>query len=384
MEFDLLLVSNVEAFRDLKDAWEALLRSSKHSSYFASWHWLFTWWEVFNEPCMELRIYCVYRADSLVAILPLYAGYSRKFNLLKYHWLRFLGTGENENEEVSTEYSDIICKAGLEEEVEDYFRECLANERICWDKLILERILDSSLVFKMVRDSTDNFRFRESLSGLRYYSDISSGFESYKATLAKHFRKHLEYCVRRIERTGTFAFTTTIDPDCIANDLESLRLLHTKRWLSKGLPGAFTSDRFIRFHEAQMRNLLKRGDLFLMKISSEDKAIAILYGIRDRNVFYFYQSGFEPDVFKSFSLGHVNIIKAIEAAATSGCRYFDFMMGSPQSYKQKYNCLTEEMYNLRVYNKGRRSRWLFRMSGLSECLHALINSPRTKTIPGTG
>lgn len=362
MDLRLDTISDLEGFRALSDIWDGIVQASSRATYFASWTWLFTWWETYSTPDMQLRILCVYRNDRLIAILPLYTGHSRKYNLLGFTWLRFLGTGEDEIEEVSTEYSDIICLDKDEDEVVDFLRRCLITGQIHWDKFVLERVLESSLVVRMLSDTAYGFRRISSLAGNRYFLDVSHGFESCKNGFDASFRKKIEYCFRKIERIGQFEFSLTTDRNRIAEDLETLRELHTRRWRKKGRPGAFTAEKFIRFHRAQMDYLMGRAGLFLLKLSHQDEAVAMLYAIGYKDKFFYYQSGFEPDRFASFSLGHTMIVKSIETAISNRYTFFDFMLGNPHSYKRAYGCKTEAMYNMKVYNRRGRSRLLLKVS----------------------
>ncbi len=378
MELKLELVSDLETFRSLRLRWDRLVQASSRATYFATWNWLFTWWSIYRNVDMQLRIYCIYANNRLIAILPLYAGRSRKYNLIGFTWLRFLGTGENEEEEVSTEYSDVICLDERVDEVIEFLRFCLTSGQIKWDKLIFERVLDSSLIIRLLQDSTDSLRWLRSLAGVRYIIDIEHGLEACKNGFDPTFRKKVEYYFRRIEHRGNYVFSLTTDHNRIADDLESLRELHTLRWRNKGRTGAFTSKKFLDFHREQMNYLMDQDGLYLLKLSHLDEDIAMLYAIGYKNRFHYYQSGFESTRYKSIAPGHLTINKSIEIAVKNRYKVFDFMLGSPHSYKRDYGCQTETMYNLKVYNQGSRSRLLLRLSTLGNQIAKLGRTRHTE------
>ena len=76
---------------------------------------------------------------------------------------------------------------------------------------------------------------------------------------------------------------------------------------------------------------LARDWLRLFVLRLDGKPAASLYGINYNGVFYFYQSGFDPD-YGNHSVGLVTMALAIKAAIEEGAEEYDLLHGD-ERYK---------------------------------------------------
>src|SRR3989338_6121715 len=97
-----------EKFRDLKIEWDQLLSLSSTNAVYLTWEWLFTWWEIFGDDRRELFIIAVRENGQLIGIAPLIIHNVEDFNLFTFRRIEFLGTGEEEKDEVCSNYMDFI------------------------------------------------------------------------------------------------------------------------------------------------------------------------------------------------------------------------------------------------------------------------------------
>ena len=315
---------------------------------------------------MTLQIYCFYQDNKLVAFFPLYLGDASKSIAKAFKCLRFIGTGEDDNEEVSTEYSDIICLAAYEHDVVSFIAHCYETNKYNWHVLILEKVLESSLIVKILSNPGDNIKSSKFCIGKRYYLDIEDGWDAYQKSLAKKLRRRANYYVRRLENSNEIKFSLTENLDQINIDFKVLKALHENRWGNKGERGAFSSEKFIKFHNRQMKLLMSSNDLFLHKLIMGNDVFAALYSFRFKDTMYYYQSGFDHENFKKYSPGLVLIMKSIQTAVSNNCNIYDFMMGDFDSYKKKYGCVTEDMYDIKIYNSNLLSKILFLLVSLKQ------------------
>ena len=62
-------VKDIEAFRSLRNTWNALLEKSADNNVFLTWEWLFTWWRHYGGN-KQLRILLVKELDRIIGIAP--------------------------------------------------------------------------------------------------------------------------------------------------------------------------------------------------------------------------------------------------------------------------------------------------------------------------
>jgi len=133
--------------------------------------------------------------------------------------------------------------------------------------------------------------------------------------------------------------------------------LHNERWKNSNVRGAFESDVFFKFHNLLSSRLLNKGRLFLLVVENGEKVISVIYGFVFNGVLSFYQSGYITTEYKKLSIGSVSHLLAIEFAIDKKIKIYDFMFGSQDSYKNKYKCSTEEMFQCEIYQPGLVSRF---------------------------
>ena len=69
----------------------------------------------------------------------------------------------------------------------------------------------------------------------------------------------------------------------------------------------------------------------------DGQPVGVLYGFRWRDVFAYYQTGWEPE-WAAANLGTVLVSEAIRLAGQAGARVFDFLRGA-ESYKYRFGAV---------------------------------------------
>ena len=72
-------------------------------------------------------------------------------------------------------------------------------------------------------------------------------------------------------------------------------------------------------------------------------------------------------------------MKSIQSAIDNDCDKYDFMLGDFDSYKKKYGCATEMMFDVEIYNKTVASRVLYLFSLSKSLVKKIINKKPVKT-----
>src|ERR1700732_1251434 len=107
-------VTTRAGFEQLEPEWNALLTRSASNNIVLTFEWLSTWWQIFGEGERHLYILVAREQSHIVGIAPLLRRTIRHYNLLPYERLEFLGSGEDEADEICSDYLDFIVQRGWE------------------------------------------------------------------------------------------------------------------------------------------------------------------------------------------------------------------------------------------------------------------------------
>jgi CelD/BcsL family acetyltransferase involved in cellulose biosynthesis len=96
------------ALAALRDEWHALLMQSGGAEVFQTHEWMSTWWEVFGDQDRELFVVTVRQGGRLVGLAPFLIRRIGRWSRAQVRRLEFLGTGEAEEDEVCSDFLDIV------------------------------------------------------------------------------------------------------------------------------------------------------------------------------------------------------------------------------------------------------------------------------------
>lgn len=88
------IVTTTEEFYSLKDSWEKLQEQDVDVSYYSTFEYLYTWWNIYKKDTNKsLFIICIYNNEMLIGIAPFMIEKHRKM-VIKWNELYFLGRGD--------------------------------------------------------------------------------------------------------------------------------------------------------------------------------------------------------------------------------------------------------------------------------------------------
>ena len=145
-------------------------------------------------------------------------------------------------------------------------------------------------------------------------------------------REDLPRFYRRLARRGALAVRFA-DSDGEAW-VDRLIALHAARWRRRGGAGVLAEPRVQRFHREVARGLGAVRLLAVTALTLDDRTIALIYGLRRGTRFFFYLSGFDPEL-TELSVGSLAIAAAFERAVAAGARELDFLRGA-EPYKYRW------------------------------------------------
>ncbi len=348
--------SSREEFESLREEWNDLLERSASRSIFLTWEWQFACWRHFGEG-HRLMLFSVRDGDgSLAGIAPLRV--RRDGQLLSARAVTFLGATR-----VSSDYLDLIAAPGREEAVASAVWDALLARARDWDYLELSDVLDDSITARhLVRMAEERGCFVDRLVCQECpYLPLPADLDGYWKELGPTMRASVRRKTRKLEELG-FCFQTLSDPVPLARALETLYDLHEKRWAVRELSGKFRDSSLREFHLWIARTLGARGLVRISSLARGEHVIATLYAFEFKQVFTYYQSGFDPQVpspdlrATEYSPGSVLISQLVQNAIGRGFREFDFLRGV-EPYKLRW---TSEMRITRTLTVVPRSKWVAR------------------------
>jgi hypothetical protein len=162
--------------------------------------------------------------------------------------------------------------------------------------------------------------------------------------------------VRRAQReAGEVSVEIARDAKMALDIYSEMVALHTAQWRAKGKPGAFADPWFDRFHRRLITTRFAHGEIELVRTRHRGGPVGCLYNfVHDGRVLQ-YQSGFATFANEKLKPGFIAHTAAIEHAAASGRRVYDFLAGD-QRYKKQLASDSTSMLWARV--QRRRLRFL--------------------------
>lgn len=366
------VVDDAARFQELRKGWAELHQQSSNDSMFLAWEWLYSWWTTYILPFRSLYLMLVWDQDRLMGIAPFWRQGTR-LGAAGPARIRFLGTGEPESEEVSSTNLDLLAVPGFEAAVAEAVWSELKRRSADWDDLVLEGLLESSVMAKSFGTAVqrDGWVVQLRDRGLDFRIALPESLDAYMATLRPSVRDAMRKALSKLDKHGHTTVSMVAREEDIDQGLAELARLNGMRQAVKGRVGAFSSARFIRFHREVIRSLrdFKRAQLAIVTFDGRNVGAWLNYEFKGRVCAY--NTGFDPKEKAIRSLGVANNGLRIRLAVTNGHRLFDFLHGEAGSYKGDYGCETEQLLSLRIFNRSAKGRAVLAAHQVAQVLRKL-------------
>lgn len=330
------------AVERLVPSWWSLLGRAVSPQPMQTPLWLLTWWDVMgSEGGRELKV-AVVETDGgeVVGIIPLLRRRIFRTRVIPVQTLELLGSGENEADEIFSEYLGAAVARDHERAVAGHFAGMLRDGALGhWDELVMPAMSEDDPWVSLFADelrargmTTDVARGLECR-----YIRLPATWDEYLASLDGQSRYFVKRTLRDFEAwakpAGGAALKRAGNAAELAQGWDILLSGHAERW---GGGGAFRSQKFKRFHDIVSRQLLAGvgGTLDLLWLEVDGKPLASLYNIVFDGHVHFYQSGRTMEVPKNVRPGIAVHLYAIKRAIELGYKSYDFL-GQPSQYKRQ-------------------------------------------------
>ncbi|HIE51041.1 MAG TPA: GNAT family N-acetyltransferase, partial [Armatimonadetes bacterium] len=343
------VISHPARFSALRREWNALLRESRVDTIFLTWEWLWTWWQVFS-PGRELRIIALWDGKHLVGLAPFLKRPVSYLPGLVFDRLEFLASGEEEADEICSDYLNFIAHRDYEQLVVRTLAHCLTTTLYQeWDEIVLSALEGNNPYGEWLPDLFPPPRYlvtRRPLS-TSFRLSLPASWEEYLQSLSRNTRAQVRRSLRALEEAGEWRLHRPTTREELSAAEETLRTLHQSRWTKRGKPGVFASERFCTFHYRMMRYLFAQGQLDLVTLIVKGEPIGCLYNLRYGDTVFFYQSGIREVADKHLRPGVLLHVLAIREALGQGFSTYDFLRGEMR-YKRSLGGRPCPLVELRI------------------------------------
>jgi CelD/BcsL family acetyltransferase involved in cellulose biosynthesis len=304
-------ISSWEDLAGLRGAWSDLCDRSPRTTPFQRPEWLLPWGRVF--PPGEPWVLAVWREGRLAALAP-WLVYPREGR----RTLAFCGGGVSD-------YCDVVTAPGGEEEAVAALLAHLGTRRERWEVADFEPLPGDS---PLRRISQGRIETRDVCPGIDLPGRVEDLHEVVPTRQLANLRKH-----RR--KAGKLGELRLHDGSWEEKLEVLLRFYLARREETNG-------DTLRAFHREAAAGFHARGALGIHLLCLDADPLAALYGFRERDTFYCYMQGFDPEHAR-LSPGAMVVGTAIEETIRQGARRIDFLRGR-EPYKYWWGATDRETF----------------------------------------
>lgn len=382
-------VQSDAALDALAPAWRELLGRAENPTTSVTPLWLGTWWRTFGTADKRaLRALSFWEGERLVAFAPLLSRLTRHRGVIPFRRIELLGTGEDEADEICSDYVGIVVERGAEARVAEALVQALNGPDFTpWDDLVFANMDAGSSFFACLQTTLQatGMQVETESPGCCPYVPLPASFDDYLGMLEPRSRYLANRALRELDKWAGkdgWRLHRASTPEELAVGKRVLHDLHRERWEIKGQAGVFARDRFRQFHDDVMPELLRGVDgmLDLLWLTVRDRPVAVLYNIVYDNRVFLYQSGRTDDVPKGLRIGTAMNILAIRDAIEKGRTEYDFLNGNVQYKRQLSVGDNRPLVTLRAVATSARARALEATRKTADSLIARASVLRTAIV----
>jgi CelD/BcsL family acetyltransferase involved in cellulose biosynthesis len=341
-------ITTREGFAALEPVWNKLLEQSASNTLTLTYEWMTTWWEVFSEG-RELYILLALVGNELIGIAPMLKRTVQHYGVLPFRRIEFLASGEDEADEICSDYLDFILKRGREEVALKLILRYIYEKDTDWDEVLLTDMSGDSVNLPFVKAFCEDrgIKVQQVRDEISIFLPLTKKFEEIINDISPSFRRKIRHDRKAFEAYG--GVMRLIENQAhFEEGFEALMELHKTRWMSRGGEGVFASEKFTRFHRLFAPKAIQHSWLKLYVACKNDKPIAAIYNFVYNNKVHYYQSGFRQENSGLQSPGVFMQAYAIEDAIQKGFEEFDFLKGREGSYKFRWLPQTRSLVQMRL------------------------------------
>ena len=379
------IVTDVSELEGLVPAWRRLLGRAVHAEPVRTPLWLLAWWRQFGEADgRALRVVAVEEGGELVGLVPLALRVAAHRRAIPVRRVELLGTGEEEADEIASDYVGGLVAEGWQDEVARGVADALVDSSLGeWDELRLPAMSSEDPFVPRLAEAlrARGLAAAVTRSGEAHFAALPRAWSTYLRELGSSRRYVVTRSLRELDRwagEGGWELRSALTASDLDEGRRVLHDLHAQRWAAAGRRGVFASAPFKRFHDEVMPRLWAGEDgatLDLLWLVVRGEPIAASYSVVFGNKVYFYQSGRRMDVPKAVRPGIAMHALAIKRSIEVGRREYDFLQGASR-YKRDLARGSRALVTLRAVAPHLRGRAVEAVRRLAERTIAQVRGRR--------
>ena len=319
--------SIVQQLDDIRSHWLDLEQRAD-CAYFKSWGWIGIWLQQIALDMKPLVIK-VWSGDLLVGI-GLFVSKNVQRRLAIRSKAMFLNEYPFDDNDMVIEYNGLLVAKGLESEVYNHTVLYLRKQYPLVDEFHFGAVANLPDCHTLEKCALGDLKFIvNDTSECRQVEldKFEPGLDAYLICLSGNTRGQIRRSLRIYEDKAPVVFNEATSIEEALIYFESLKVLHTERWRSKGESGSFANRKWIDFHRALIEERFKFGEIQMIKITNSSGDIAFLFNYVWRRKVYVLQMGFNYPEDKRCKPGYVAHALAIVYNKDKDMAVYDFMHG---------------------------------------------------------
>lgn len=351
-------ISHGYIFEQLENQWLDI-QNKQDVPFFLTWAWISCWLKTYSP---DILVVSASFKGELVSIGLLTQSIEKRHGVLKSRQFRLHQMGDQLLDQIWMEYNDFISYTEHRVPAVNACIEALKQSLHNWDEIIISmmeasrgRDVQSKMknCHTLLRTPSYTTKIDSLSKGNNYLSSLKSNTR-YQITRSLRLYKDLH---GEINLTPAESTSEALDFFSIAGEY------HKQRWSDSG----FKNPKFILFHENLIKNTFAQNSVELIKITSGDTVIGVLYfHIVNKKVF-FYLHGLKYEKDKKLKPGLVSHALATQYFFDRGINQYDYMGGYSQ-YKCQLATESEDMVSLCI----QRPQLKFSLENMARKLKNLV------------
>jgi CelD/BcsL family acetyltransferase involved in cellulose biosynthesis len=364
------IVTDLTSLELLSSEWDDLVSRSS-GTIFQTFDWQSLWWKHFaSGPRHSLYVMTLRENERLIGIAPFFVESFTFAGLRIFKQLRLIGSGlQSEKTPVLSlerdgpgDYLDVIAERGYEEKVGTSVAEFVTRTPHDWDEIEFQNLPEGGIILTHVlpRIQSSNFEVVKHPTDICPRILLPNTVDEYLASLRSGFRRNIRRSFNTYFTDNQFDVEDLRNEGDVNDALNTLSILHQKRWNVTGYPGLFSDSRFETLQRNLVKLLSEKGRLWLTILRHRGKPVAarLLYAFNGQ--VWDYLSGFEVNRGSGsprFSgAGMALMFYAIKRSIESGFEVFELARGD-ESYKFDLTSTFTRNYRVTIQGRSRRRQW---------------------------
>lgn len=355
-----------DSFQALAGLWNDLSKKVKGHIYTSN-EWTECWWRYFGKNKQRKPFFItVWRLDEIVALAPMYIGYSKIGSYIIERRLQIMGSGGSPSEQFGymddygiSDFLDFLVDETYAEEAAKLILEYIRSNKYNIDSVTFYQIGDDSFVMKylypLIEQKNLDYELTHTDTCPYIQLDGCNSLSKYIKNVKSNARRRFRQTLKAVDTKRGFEIETVDSSIEIASAVERLITLHQNRWNQLGFPGVFHDKRYTGFFKEIVRSAYAKNWLWFKLARDESGVCALRMILNYNDRYYDYISGFDPDCPSAkYRPGISILLNLVEDAIKENTARIELLRGE-ETYKYDFTSDNFKNWRLTFYPRKRKN-----------------------------